>query len=137
MTTRLLNLIGRQRPAVPMNGSTQIITVEGSRYECGYQHGEQAKELVKKNIDYYFGWWSRNLGLEKKDIFDRTESVLKVSREYDAGLVEEMRGLADGAGVDFESIVAMNSRYELAWASPAQLLGGCTGIAALPRRSEG
>jgi isopenicillin-N N-acyltransferase like protein len=119
-----------------MKSSTQVITVEGSRYECGYQHGEQAKELVLQNIDYYFGWWNRNLRMSKKDVYDRADSVLMVSKEYDSGLVEEMRGLSDAVDVDFLSVVAMNGRYELAWASPAQLLGGCTSITALPRRSE-
>ncbi len=135
MTTSFLTLIGWERSAVRMKRPTKIVAVEGTRYECGYQHGEQARELVLQNINYYFGWWSRNLGMGKKDVFARADSVLGVSRDYDAGLVEEMRGLADAVDVDLESVMALNGRYELAWASPAQLLGGCTSIMALPRRS--
>ncbi len=119
-----------------MKKPTQLVSVSGSRYECGYQHGEKARELVKHNIDYYFGWWLRNLKLSKRDVYDRAGSVIKVCEEYDAGLVDEMRGLADAVDIDLEAVVSMNGRYELAWASPDQLLGGCTAIAALPRASE-
>ena len=119
-----------------MEKVTPIVTVSGSRYECGFQHGEQATEEIRHNIDYYFSWWSRNLRMSKQDIYDRVDSVIFTCEEYDAGLVEEMRGIADAVNVDLEAIIAMNGRYELARASPDQLLGGCTSIAALPRRSE-
>ena len=115
---------------------TPIVSVSGSRYECGYQHGEQARELVRRNIDYYFGWWSRNLKMTRQDVYNRADSVIEVCKEYDAGLVEEMQGIADAVDSDLEAIVSMNGRYELAWASPAQLLDGCTCIGALPRRYE-
>ncbi len=130
------NLIGVKSTAIPMKKPTPVISVSGSRYECGYQHGEQAQELVKNNIDYYLGWWSRNLKMTKQDVYNRADSVIKVCKEYDAGLVEEMRGIADAVDSDLEVIVSMNGRYEFAWASPSQLMGGCTCIGALPRRSE-
>jgi isopenicillin-N N-acyltransferase-like protein len=119
-----------------MKKQTKIVTVSGSRYECGFQHGEQARELVKSNIGYYFNWWGRNLKMSKRDIYERADSIIDVCKGYDSGLVEEMRGLSDSVGVDLEEIVSLNGRYELSWASPAQLLGGCTCIATLPSRSE-
>ena len=74
--------------------------------------------------------------MSKQDVYNRADSVIKVCKEYDAGLVEEMRGIADAVESDLEAIVSMNGRYELAWASPAQLMGGCTCIGALTRRTE-
>jgi isopenicillin-N N-acyltransferase like protein len=115
---------------------TKIVTVSGTRYECGYQHGEQARDQVLHNIDYYLGWWSRNLKMSKDDVYERSDSVIQVCKSYDDGLVEEMRGLADAVDSDLEMIVSLNGRYELAWASPSQLRGGCTSIGALPRRTE-
>ena len=114
----------------------KIVSVSGSNYECGYQHGEQARELVRQNLDYYFGWWQRNLKMSKRDVYEWTDTVIRVTKEFDSDLVEEMRGVADAVDTDLEAIVAMNGRYELAWASPDQLLGGCTALAALPRASE-
>ena len=74
--------------------------------------------------------------MSKQDVYNRADSVIEVCREYDSGLVDEMQGIADAVDSDLEAIVSMNGRYELAWASPAQLLDGCTCIGALPRRSE-
>jgi len=109
-----------------------IVTASGSHYECGYQHGEQVKELVKRNVDYYYGWWSRNLKMNREMVNQRADAVIEVTQEYDTGLVEEMRGLADAVDVSLEEIASINGRYELAWANPEQLMGGCTCIAALP-----
>jgi isopenicillin-N N-acyltransferase-like protein len=119
-----------------MKKNTPLISVSGTRYECGYQHGKHAQELIKCNLNYYYNWWSSNLKMSKQDINNRAASLIDVCKEYDYGLVEEMRGIADAIEVDLEAIVSLNGRYELAWANPVQLMAGCTSIAALPRRSE-
>ena len=117
-------------------GKLQVVDVEGTGYECGYQHGEQAEKHIKHNIDFYLGWWKRNLDMTKQKVYSYADTVIETTKDFDLELVEEMRGVSDGAGVDFEAIAAMNGRYELAWASPAQLMGGCTCIGAMPSRSE-
>lgn len=109
-----------------------VVSVHGSRYECGVQHGEQVPDLVKKNIAYYYGWWKRNLKMTTDIVNDRADTVIKVVKEYDAGLLEEMRGIADSTDSHLEEIVSINGRYELAWANPEQLMGGCTCVAAMP-----
>ena len=109
-----------------------VVSVSGSRYECGVQHGEQVGDLVKQNIEYYYGWWERNLKMTRSTVNERTDTVIRVVKEYDTGLVEEMRGIADATGSHLEEIVSINGRYELAWAQPEQLMGGCTCVAALP-----
>lgn len=119
-----------------MNKTTQIVKASGTRYECGHQHGEQAAEEIKYNLKYYFGWWERNLKMSKDEVYEYIDNVLDATKAYDSGLVEEMRGIADAVEVDLEAVAALNGRYELAWASPEQLMGGCTCIAALPIRTE-
>lgn len=119
-----------------MGAPFPVVTASGSHYECGYQHGEQASDLVRRNIDYYFGWWSRNLKMDSRQIKARADDVIRIIKGFDAGLLEEMRGVADAADVGVEEIVSINGRYELAWASPEQLMGGCTCIAALPSATE-
>lgn len=109
-----------------------VVSVSGSRYECGVQHGEQVCELVKKNIKYYYGWWQRNLKMDHVTVNERADTIIRVVKEYEAGLVEEMRGIADATDSSLEEIVSINGRYELAWAQPEQLMGGCTCVAALP-----
>jgi isopenicillin-N N-acyltransferase-like protein len=115
-----------------MKAPFPVVSVSGSRYECGVQHGEQVSELVKQNIAYYYGWWQRTLKMDPSAVNERADTVICAVKEYDAGLVEEMRGLADATGTHLEEIVSINGRYELAWAQPKQLMGGCTCVAALP-----
>ncbi len=112
-----------------------VVRVSGSHYECGLGLGRAAGEKVRRNLDYYLGWWERNLGLGKQQVYRWAEEVLGVSKEFDAGLVDELRGVADGAGIDLEAVAALNARYELAWASKEQLLPSCTSLALLPRRT--
>ena len=120
-----------------MDTSFPVLTVSGTHYECGYQHGEQAKDLVMRNIYYYYGWWNRNLKMDRDMVNQRTDKIIRVTKEYDPGLVEEMRGVADAVDVGIEEIASINGRYELAWANPKQLMGGCTCIAALPSVTAG
>ena len=115
-----------------MESPYPIVTVEGSPYECGRQHGEAVKSLVQANIRYYLGYWERNLGLCVKDVHARAESLAETVRGFDPTLMEELRGVAEGADAAVEDVLAINGRYELAWASPRQLMGGCTCIGATP-----
>ncbi|MCW4049986.1 MAG: C45 family peptidase [Candidatus Bathyarchaeota archaeon] len=116
--------------------TSPIVKVHGSPYECGVQHGQQTKALIQRNINYYLDYWSRNLGMSLDEVYTRAHTILGQIRRYDGDIALELEGVADGANIDSEPIVAINGRYELAWASPAQLRGGCTSIAALPSATK-
>jgi len=107
-----------------------IVTVEGDPYACGEQHGVQAKRLIRHNIDYYLGLWRRCLGLSRSQVLAKAAEFVEPIRAFDADLLEEMRGVADGVGVSLEEVIAVNSRYELVWSQMSR--GGCTALAALP-----
>jgi isopenicillin-N N-acyltransferase-like protein len=47
-----------------------------------------------------------------------------------------MRGVAYGAGVLLEEVIALNSRYELVWSQMGSNREGCTSLAALPEATE-
>jgi isopenicillin-N N-acyltransferase-like protein len=58
--------------------------------------------------------------------------------DYDSTLVEEMRGIAAGAGVDFEDILAVNVRTEIMYGvGDLRAAADCTAFAALPEATEG
>jgi len=110
-----------------------VVTVEGDPYSCGEQHGSKAKDLVRRNIGYYLGLWRRHLGPSRGQVLERAEEFVEPIRAFDADLLEEMRGLADGAGASLEEVIAINSRYELVWSQMGSARGGCTAMAALPK----
>ena len=59
--------------------------------------------------------------------------------EYDDRFLQEIHGIAAGAGVDAADVLALNVRTEIVYAAKARqaarLAGGCTAIAVLPEAS--
>lgn len=92
------------------------IRCSGGPRERGRQYGEQAASRVRRSIqayeavfDFYTGWgWPR--------VVSKAAEYLPAIADYDDRYVEEMRGIAEGAGVAFDDILALNVRSEVMWA---------------------
>ena len=116
------------KPQVP------VISVRGKPFERGQQYGSQAQALIKKNLELYFDLWRSLWGAKRPDVLKHCKALGPVIGEYDAEILEEMQGIARGAGLSLEEIVALNARYEMVFAQTAVATagGGCTSIAAMP-----
>jgi len=91
-----------------------ILRLEGSPYEMGYQHGKELKEEIKylsSNLKNLFARYEGIFGKLAFPIFRYFSKKLekKIPKEFQ----EEMRGIADGAGVDYNSIRLENLTEEL------------------------
>ncbi len=113
---------------------TPVISLKGKPFERGQQYGTQAHELVRKNVELYFDLWGRLWGAERPAVLAQCAGLATLIGEYDAGILEEMQGLARGADLSLEEVIALNARYEMVFAQSAlpQSCGGCTSAAALP-----
>jgi len=112
-----------------------VISVKGNAYECGFQYGSQAKALIKKNVDAYFDMWRILWKAERARILDEAKGFISAIGNYDAGILEELEGIARGAELSLEEIIAINARYEINFSlgiAPEYKCGGCTSAAALP-----
>ncbi len=104
-------------------------------------HGMQAADRIRLGIGHYLTQFSA-YGLGPAAIGRHVDAYLPRIQAFDANLVEEMRGIAEGAAVDFEAIVLLNARTELlyearevrdaALASESAAPDGCTGVVVLP-----
>jgi isopenicillin-N N-acyltransferase like protein len=93
------------------------VIVSGSSYDRGRQYGTQARQRVHRSIqsyaetyDYYAGWdWARS----------RREAIrfLPAIEDFAPSQVDELRGVAAGAEVDLEDIVALNVRTEFLYSA--------------------
>lgn len=123
-----------------------FVDVTGTPYERGRQHGAAVASRVKRSIQLYGGQLDE-LGY---DAAGRTRLIGAFAREieaFGAHYVEEMRGIADGAGVGLEDIVMINARTEVVAKArlekdrpieageEQELDDGCTGAVILPERS--
>lgn len=121
------------------DGSLPIISVSGDAYNRGVKHGSQAKELIKENISYYLRLWKVYSKMDKDLVLDQARKFIPAIESYDREIMEEIRGIADGAGVSLEEVVALNSRYEFVWSRMAvehARVGGCTSIAIVPEATS-
>ena len=83
------------------------LTITGSPFELGYQHGSFLKEKVQKNIENHIKKPPSSPEKQKRvqQFLAKLPSVLPhIPKKY----IEEMEGLAKGAEVDFSDILLLN-----------------------------
>ncbi len=98
-----------------------IFEVSGTAYEMGYQHGAQARCLVQR----YLTWIDRLTGRPRDELCRGAMAFLPYIEKLSPAMVEEIRGLADGADISFEEAVLCQARSEAAQVRE----GGCTAFA--------
>lgn len=112
--------------------------LSGTPYEIGFGHGSKAREYVMNSIHMYQEMFLTNAGVKWDDAKTVSRKYIPLIEQYDPEILDEMRGIADGAGLDFEDILALNARSEvLMTMSPASQtpVDGCTSMAICPERT--
>lgn len=93
-------------------GSIKVITMDAATpYERGVQYGRQAKEEIEHSVDFYKVRFEKSPGWDQTLTYAR--EFVKASEEFSKEIVEELQGIADGAGRDIAEIMAVNARYEV------------------------
>lgn len=122
-----------------------LVDVRGRPRERGRQYGEQAAARIRRGIQHYsaqleglrLGW------PEVRTIVERYEPTIA---SFEPAYVDEMHGIAEGAGVDAAAVVMLNARTEVLKLAARQRRpqqdpdpgagevepDGCTGVVALP-----
>ena len=121
-----------------------LIEISGPPRERGRQYGQKAAERIRKGTSHYFAQL-KELSLDSAGVSALVRDYLPVIEAFEPTYVEEMHGIAEGAGVPFEDVVLLNARTEILKlaARPdlrARLAGqddpdGCTGVVVLPKAS--
>ncbi|HZD11516.1 MAG TPA: C45 family peptidase [Candidatus Binatia bacterium] len=116
-----------------------IIHLNGSPYEQGRQHGRSLRRQIVRNRDVYFDRFWREGGVDRDEVLRRAAlyapAIAAQNEAYDAG----MRGIADGAGLPYLEVVALNVRYEILYyqymVNQQAARDGCTAFALAPEGS--
>jgi len=90
----------------------------GSHGELGRQHGEQASEKIRSHVEKV----AADNGYSQVQLRDRALAFQSLFEQYSPHLLDEIRGLAEGAGISLAQALAVNIRDPLRLASPH----GCT-----------
>lgn len=120
-----------QAGELPTKPSTiPYIHCTGSPAEIGYTHGSQASSQVHGSIAFYTDFFMTSSGLSWDDAKSMAIKFLPFLKREFPIYVQEMRGVAQGAGVTFEDILALNVRTEIAYGAFKEdgVGDGCTSL---------
>lgn len=120
-----------------------LIDLSGSPRERGRIHGKAAADRLRRGAKMYAESLLKS-GVDWAELERRAEALVPSIETFDPAYVEEMRGIAEGAGEPFAAVVLMNARTEMVAAARRQPAAkqasdhtpdGCTAALALPEAS--
>ena len=89
-----------------------LIDLSGSPRERGRIHGKAAADRLRRGARMYAESLLKN-GVDWKELEHRAERMVPTIEKFDPAYVEEMRGIAEGAGEPFAAVMLMNARTEM------------------------
>jgi hypothetical protein len=114
-----------------------VLHVKGQPYEMGYQQGALLRDHIRENVRFLFDVKSKEMkveigGIKLLDAKRVIAGIINQERKHiPERFFEEMRGIADGSGVDADEIVIANFIPELFHCSGFALAGSATKDGAL------
>ena len=110
-----------------------MVAVTGGPRERGRSYGEQARDRVHGSLALYEKLFRHHTGMRWPAVVDRAGAFTGPIDDYDVRLLPEIEGIAEGAGVDAEDILALNVRTEVMFGMAS---GGCTALCTPTNGSE-
>ncbi len=98
-----------------------VVEVSGSAFEMGVQHGRQAAPIIQR----YLAWIDKLTGKPRALLQQNAMRFLPYIKQLSPAYVEEVMGLAEGAGITLSDAMLCQARAEAA----RQWDGGCTAFA--------
>ena len=126
-----------QVPADTMTAPFPLIEASGPPREMGRQYGRGAAERIHRSIEIYRRGFA-DKGVDWPAARKIAGKFVERIEQAYPHIAEEMRGIAEGAEVPFEDIVAINARTELLYGGFGNRPpgddepDGCTGAVVLP-----
>lgn len=114
-----------------------FLRISGQPRERGRQYGRLARERIELSLSIYDRAFEKK-GIPWSEVRRRARAFMPRIAAYDATLLDEIEGIAEGADLEVERIVAINARTELLYGaapsapSPEEQAEGCTAALALP-----
>lgn len=124
----------------PMSSAMARISVQGTPFERGRQYGEQAPAQIHQSISAYQRVFAHYANWDWEKVVGHAGRYENVIADFAPHVIDEIRGIAEGSGLDFGDILALNVRSEIMFASGAQnntklsgaLANECSSFAVLP-----
>jgi isopenicillin-N N-acyltransferase-like protein len=109
------------------------VRVSGDPRTRGRSYGEQAAARVRRSVELYRDVFEHYAGWDWQQVTTHALRFGDPIRAAHASYLDEMEGIAEGAGVEPADILAINVRTEVMFSAVArQAAVECTSLAALP-----
>jgi len=118
-----------------------VVEISGTPTERGRQYGEAVRPRLHAALAYYEEAFGQSAGLTWDQVTARAARWAEPVRSHAPHLLEEMGGIADGAGVTLLDVLALNARgeviYDNSFADMAEeeRTDGCTSFVAYGQAS--
>ncbi|KIW68504.1 hypothetical protein PV04_04446 [Phialophora macrospora] len=101
------------------------IQCRGSPWEIGLEHGTKAAPQIRNTIQFYTELFQRKVNLNWDQACAEAQKYAPHIHQHYLALESEMQGIAQGSGVKYEELLALNVRSEMFFGAA---LDGCTSI---------
>ncbi len=99
---------------------TPRIRVEGTHHERGRQYGAQARAQVRLSVQAYERVFAHCAGWDWPTVRRAAGAFEAPIAAFRPAYLDEMRGIAEGAGLDLADVLAINVRTEVMYAAKAR-----------------
>ncbi|WP_163578178.1 C45 family autoproteolytic acyltransferase/hydolase [Halomonas faecis] len=104
----------------------QLTELSGSRHAVGLAHGRAHASRIQGSVAVYDRLFHDFVGLRWQAARREAERFATMIERGFPAILDEMHGIADGAGLDWQDILTLNCRSEI---SLTQASGGCSAFA--------
>jgi len=106
---------GRRDDTGPAAGAPgfPLLEVAGGPYEIGCAIGKRFGDAVREGLRRRRAWFAPIRAFMGRDPAQRRDPFLHCGQEHFPEAFEELRGWADGAGLDLDDLLALNLKNEL------------------------
>ena len=116
---------------------TATVRVQGGPAARGRQYGARTREQIQTSLEQYERVYATFAGLSWAAATEVAGTFVPAIDAFGGGLLAEIQGVAEGAGVAFEDILALNLRTEILFSGKARkLAAGGAAPGDLPGRGE-
>jgi isopenicillin-N N-acyltransferase-like protein len=119
-----------------------VIGVRGGAHERGVQYGRQAASRVHRTRDAYAEVYAHYATWDWDRVRDEAQAFIEPIERFHPASLSEMRGIAEGSGLEFLDVLSMNLRTEILFAAKVRSAGHlpsvleCTSFSSLTDSGE-
>src|SRR5262245_18889518 len=119
-----------------------VLDLAGTPSQIGAAHGESQRQRIREYVDLFLGWLVKNatVAVTEEELWAHWSPQVAFNQREAPALVEEMQGIARGAGVPFERIFLLNSLLDLnsfRYLEMAENFAGCSTFAVVSEPGSG